>query len=228
MLCTRYTLVKRNPKIITAEPLRCRSWQCPHCNPIRRQKCIREAAHGEPTTFITLTANPAFESSPDRRACALAAAWREVRRRACKKYGYDNIPFYCVFEKTKKGEPHLHILARVKWIDQKWLSAQMAELTQSPIVDVRAIDKGRAPARYIAKYIGKDLTPFKGTKRYWRSLDWLDTDTRRSWLEDFPPCDVEVWKMALYEAALALNRSYGPTAYNDPEGIVTCFRVRDG
>lgn len=221
MLCTDLTLVKYNRSDITAEPLRCRSWQCEHCRPLRRKRCIREAAHGDPETFITLTANPAHLASPDERARALVKAWREVVRRAKKKYGYKTVPFYAVFEKTKRGEPHLHILCRLTWIDQGWLSSVMNELTTAPICDVRRIDKGRAPAKYIAKYLGKDLVPFQGVKRYWRSLDWLDTKTHQEWLEEIPQCDIEVWRMSFYDACCALRKRHEPlTIYQNESPFV--------
>lgn len=200
------TLVKRNRETITCEPLRCRSWQCEHCNPMRRKRCIREAAHGEPNTFITLTVNPEWFDTPHDRAKALVRAWREVRRLACKKYGYDRIPFYAVFEKCESGEPHLHILARVPWIDHGWLSATMARLNGAPVVDIRRIDKARKPQRYIAKYLGKDLCPFEGVKRYWKSLDWLDTKTRSEWICNFPADDFEVWRMSFYDAMIAARK----------------------
>lgn len=206
MLCTDYTLVKYEKTTIRAEPLKCKSWSCEYCQPLRRKRLIREASHGEPTTFITLTVNPAVLGSPDERAQALVSAWRHVRKAACARYGYKKIPFIAIFEKTKRGEPHLHILTRLKWLDQKWLSNMMKELIGAPIVDIRRVDKARNVARYVAKYIGKDPMPFDGCKRYWRSLDWLHTQTRSTWLEDMPKGDIEVWKMSFYEARLALNK----------------------
>ncbi len=52
----------------------------------------------------------------------------------------------------------------------------MAELTGSPIVDVRRITNQTKIVKYITKYIGKDPTKFEGTKRYWRSQDYLKPD----------------------------------------------------
>jgi len=226
MLCTQWTLVKTQSRIITAEPLRCRSWQCDHCRPIRRKRCINEAAHGEPATFITLTVNPAHLSSPDERAQALVSAWREVRRLAKKKWHYKTIPFYAVFERTKAGEPHLHILSRIRWLDQAWLSNVMKRLIGAPICDVRPVDKGRNPGRYIAKYIGKDLTQFAGVKRYWRSLDWLETEARRIWEDERPVCDIAVWKMCLYDAVVALAHLGTPLSKFEPETAFSVLRGR--
>jgi len=122
--------------------------------------------------FITLTVNPAWGHGPVYRARALARAWRIIRKRACRKYKYKTIPFLAVFERTKKGEPHLHIIARCKWLGQRWLSDQMKELMDAPIVDVRRVTGRRKVASYVTKYIGKDPERFGTCKRYWASTVW--------------------------------------------------------
>lgn len=152
--------------------MRCRSWGCDICQPHRQRELIDLAQSGKPTTFITLTSNPATGFSPASRARALVDAWRQVVKRACRKYGYPAIPYLCVFEATKRGEPHLHILCRVKWIDQRWLSNQMKALTGAPIVDIRQVKSQKQVALYISKYIGKEPHRFATCKRYWRTQSW--------------------------------------------------------
>ena len=183
MLCSELTLVNEIPGEARVMPLLCRCWTCDNCRPMRKARLVAECLEGTPNTFITLTANPKTGNSPEHRARLLVRAWREVRRQTIRKYGYKKLPFMAVFEATKNGEPHLHILARSKWIDQKWLSNTMHFLMDSPIVDIRRIKDPNKMANYVAKYVGKDPHHFKGTKRYWRSLDYLLTlppeDARR-------------------------------------------------
>ena len=119
-------------------------------------------------------------------------------KRAKKKYGYKSIPYLCVFEATKRGEPHLHILARCKWMDQRWLSAQMADLIGSPIVYIRRVRSTDHAAHYVTKYIGKEPGHFDSCKRYWRTQDyeltkyvpdaiegdWSETWTYHAWSLD--------------------------------------------
>lgn len=176
MLCSELTLVNEIPGQARIMPLLCRCWTCENCRPMRKARLVSECLAGAPNTFITLTANPRIGNSQEYRARLLVKAWRTIRRLALKKYGYKTIPFMAVFEATKKGEPHLHILARVKWLDQAWISGQMNYLTKSPIVDIRRIKDPNKMANYVAKYVGKDPHHFKGTKRYWRSLDYLAPD----------------------------------------------------
>jgi hypothetical protein len=130
------------------------------------------AASGEPDMFITLTVNPDQGESPEERARMLVEAWRKARRAAIRRYQLDGLPFLAVFEKTKRGEPHLHILARSSYIPQKWLSDFMAAEINSPIVDIRRIKGQKQAVNYVTKYVGKAPFHFDGVKRYWRSQDY--------------------------------------------------------
>ncbi len=89
-----------------------------------------------------------------------------------RHYKLAKLPFICVFEATKLGWPHLHILLRSQWIDQRWLSAQMADLIQSPVVDIRRIKSRQQVVSYVAKYCGKAPKQFGSCKRYWKSQDY--------------------------------------------------------
>lgn len=103
----------------------------------------------------------------------MVRAWRTVRREYLAAHGKGSLDFIAVFEATKRGWPHLHIVARAGWIDQRWLSKRMAALIGSPIVDVRRVDGVGKVAHYVAKYLGKNPHRFEGVKRYWRSLKYL-------------------------------------------------------
>ena len=172
MLCSEWSLVKANGLTCTVQPLRCRCWSCEECAPIRKRQLMAQAHAGHPDTFLTLTVNPKRGLGADDRAKSLAHAWRTLRKRAMRKYKLEALPFLAVFEKTKRGEPHLHILLRVKWLSQRWLSAQMRDLIDAPIVDIRRVTGTAKISAYISKYIGKDPQRFVGTKRYWSSRDY--------------------------------------------------------
>ncbi len=131
-----------------------------------------EAKSGNPNLFITLTSRRRPGGSPVAAARALVVAWRRVRREYIKTHGKGSLPVLTVFEATKHGWPHLHIVARCKWIDQAWLSKRMGALIGSPIVDVRRIKGLRQVAAYVSKYVGKNPHRFAGTKRYFASYDF--------------------------------------------------------
>ena len=173
MLCSEATLVKQERHQITLSPLKCKCWHCELCRPARAARLVEEAKRGLPNLFITLTSkNPGY-GSPHKAARELVAAWRVVREAYIAKHGKGSLPFLAVFERTKKGWPHVHIVARCKWLDQKWLSDMMRDLIGSPVVDVRRVSGVSKVAHYITKYISKNPERFKGVKRYWRSLDYL-------------------------------------------------------
>ncbi|KKK77056.1 hypothetical protein LCGC14_2857450 [marine sediment metagenome] len=208
MLCSEWSLVKREPTHTTVVPLRCHCWTCPECHPIRTQRLIAEAKAGNPNIFITLTSrNPGY-GYPHEAAQKLARAWRIIRAEFLREHGKHSLPFICVFEKTEDGWPHLHIIGRCKWIEQKWLSERMDDLTGSPIADVRRAWGASKVAYYITKYVAKDPHRFEGTKRYWRSQDYLtpdpDEDTaprRRTGLWEVERCD---WRVLTEAMALGV------------------------
>jgi len=173
MLCGEATLVKIDGRTGSAVTLFCKRWTCDECAPNLRRRVRALIMQGEPSTFITLTASDQAGHTPAQAARTLVIGWRRLCRRILVKRGMDRLPFFAVLEETKRGRPHLHILCRVGWLRQSWLSAQWQELAQSKIVDIRSVKSQRHAARYLAKYLAKGPTRFEGCKRYWRSLDWL-------------------------------------------------------
>lgn len=178
MLCTNLTFVKDLGSTIYAEPIKCNRWSCDFCRPHRKKRLVAKGTSGHPDTFLTLTSSPETADTPEAAAKVLVKAWRLVRREAERRYGYKRIPFLAVFEATKSGMPHLHILLRCKWLDQAWLSARMAHHARAPIVDIRRIQRMQTVVRYLFKYIGKAPHQFGSCKRYWSSQDYDIDDNR--------------------------------------------------
>lgn len=170
--CGDTSLVKHYSDSRTVQLIRCRSWRCPDCVDHRTRRLMAEANGGSPNTFLTLTIRATPGMDMDEAAKRLSHAWRKLRLRAMRKYKLDHLPFLAVFEATKAGAPHLHILLRSKWLDQHWLSVQMTELLDSPHVDIRRIDNKGRVAAYVAKYCGKAPHHFGNCKRYWKSKDY--------------------------------------------------------
>lgn len=171
-LCTDRSIVNEGPSEGTVATLRCKRWSCPDCAPRNRKLVVAKARDGNPTVFMTLTWNASRPEGPDEAARILKNAWVNLRRRIERTFGQKKIPFICVFEKTKRGFPHMHILMRAEYIPQDWISEAMAELIDAPIVDIRAIKSRKMAFFYVTKYLGKDLAPFQGCKRWWRSHNY--------------------------------------------------------
>ncbi len=195
MLCSEWSLVKRSHHHDTVIPLRCRCWHCDECRPLRTYQLIEEAKAGNPDLFITLTSRRRPGLTPDQAAVLLAHAWRSVRAAYLRKHGRGSLPFLAVFERTKKGWPHIHIVARCRWLDQRWLSDQMRSLIGSPVVDVRRVHGKSKVAAYVTKYISKNPERFDKCKRYWRSIDYLKPISHLvKMIETLKP-GWEIWKM---------------------------------
>lgn len=173
MLCQSNTLVKNERYTTTFSPLYCKCWHCDECRPQRTSRLVYEAKLGNPNLFITLTITNPGHGSPDAAAIRLAHAWRKVRATFLREHGKSSLAFLAVFEKTKKGWPHLHIVARCKWLDQAWLAERMDAEIASPVCWVERIHGKSKVAAYVTKYISKNPERFIGSKRYWRSIDYL-------------------------------------------------------
>ena len=188
-ICYRlpYSIVKQEGKRLTVAPVPCKSWDCDTCAPKRKKQLQFKARAGRPNRFITLTCNPSLLLSKDQQAQLLSRSWRNVRRRAKRAFPGNKIEFLAIFEQTQSGFPHLHILARSRYIPQKWLSNAMESLASAPIVDVRRVKNKRQAAKYVSKYIAKNPKRFIRTKRYWTSLAWHKKEPKATHNENGVP-----------------------------------------
>jgi len=210
MLCQQALIVKRERTRSSAKVLHCNNWTCEICRPRRVRQLIGTAIRGKAKIFITLTVNAGLPGTPEDRCKLLVMYWRKIVKDACKRYGYKKVPFLAVIEAQKSGEPHLHIIARVPWIAQHWLSNRMKHYLNSPICWVEEIKSRRKLGNYIAKYIGKDPHKFGTCKRYWRSVSfvtrikiekrtWLDEPVTYSQIENDLPRQIRIWKWLGYK-----------------------------
>lgn len=176
---------------IRAGRIWCKSWNCEHCAPKRRQQLKAQAAAGKPTTLITITQPYGSHETADEAAKALVHAWRMTLQLGQRENRFPRIQYIAVFEETKKGWPHLHILARAPFIDQQWLSRTMEHFGAGAIVDIRRVYSARHAARYVGKYVSKAPHRYEGCKRYWRTHGYdlnprevrrIDPDERVGWL----------------------------------------------
>lgn len=152
--------------------VKCGRWSCPTCQPERQAQLIAIGMSGHPNRFVTITNRRRPGLSPVQAAREMVEAWRTIIRRFRRINPGKEVEYFCVFEATRNGWPHLHILMRAPYMPQQWLSAQMKGLTGSPVCWIEYIeDSGRAAA-YVAKYTGKEPHKFGTLKRYWRSAGY--------------------------------------------------------
>jgi len=83
--------------------------------------------------FITLTSADGY-NDPD----ITYHDWTIFRKRLKRKY--PDMQYIWVLVRSKKGKRwHIHIIARVDYIDQNWLSENWLEIHHSPIVYIEAV-----------------------------------------------------------------------------------------
>jgi len=124
------------------------------------QKTIRAARHEE-------------EKPPERRWSIPGGYKNEKRRRQVERYareddaaGLTSIEIFRTVERTKRGWPHFHMVARCPYIPQEWLSWQMAKRIKSPVVDIRAIRNLQRQVAYMVAYVTKEEHRFGNSRRY--------------------------------------------------------------
>lgn len=191
-LCSELSLVNQNDQEGHASVLRCKRWHCPLCQPYNHRRVKRLAREGQPNVFLTLTVDPKRYETPDEAARSLKRAWVNLRRAMERDHGIKQPPFIAIFEATKQGWPHLHILMRCRYIHQRWYSDTMARLIGAPIVDVRFIKETGRVAAYVAKYVSKAPEGFASCKRWWRSHDYEVAAEEREPFARFGPFTSEV------------------------------------
>lgn len=166
LYCGQWCAVTGSGDDLKAVPLACHSWACPSCAH-RMQRRIAKALTEVPvTTFLTLTASKSAHPDPEEAFSALSDGLNRLLKRIRRRWPIYDTQFFAVWERTKAGYPHLHVLLRAPYIPQKWLSRVWQELTSSPVVDIRAASTGPASARYVCKYLSKDPQAPQGMKRY--------------------------------------------------------------
>jgi hypothetical protein len=89
---------------------------------------------------------------------------RRVKAKSIKRLHYMAFP-----EETENHQPHLHILLRTKYIPQRWISQQMKQIINSPIVWIEKVKGAPGAIAYVTKYVTKMPAQFGTSKRYWCS-----------------------------------------------------------
>ena len=159
-------------------PTLCHRWSCPYCRAHRYAQAQARAVAGRPQRMITLTLRADDHADPLDMARRLRTAWTRLVARI-RRLG---LPFeyFAALELTKKRTPHLHILQRGAFIDQKWLSAAWSNLTGSYVVHIRKIDHVPNAVQETVKYLAKTADQIEALEAnlpvFTHSRGWLPPD----------------------------------------------------
>lgn len=133
----------------------CNQWSCRRCGPWKTWQLCKDTEAAKPNRFITLTTADHTSQTPyevwnfARRQVPELIRWIRKHRGPCE--------YVRVLEQHESGYPHFHLIVRGPYIHQSTLSTQWCKLTKAFIVDIRRIDPHRAVAKYVAKYLTKQL-----------------------------------------------------------------------
>lgn len=138
-------------------PLRCKCWHCQDCREINRRLVLRRLETAAPTHLITLTCSQKAFSTPYLAFRHLSAAVPNLVKRLRRQFPAVTFQYLLVWETTRAGWPHAHLLARTSYLPQRALSRHWRELTGAPVVDIRRVTSARGATAYVAKYLTKTL-----------------------------------------------------------------------
>jgi hypothetical protein len=151
---------------LLATPLRCKQWQCPTCAPINRRLLLKRLEPFKATTFLTLTCNPTLHTSSHAAFRTMSVSLNYLIKRLRRAFPAQPITYFLIWERTKAGWPHAHMLLNAPYIPQAMLSRMWTQLTGAPIVDIRAVRSQKDAQSYLTKYLTKSLSVPPHQKRY--------------------------------------------------------------
>jgi len=114
--------------------------------------------------FMTLT------SSPESKGRNLNADFRALKMRIFRKFHF-KMKYWKI--RTNEGNGVLHIVFRGKYIPQKWLSEQWANIHKSPIVDIRSLCETRKGLTGIVFYLVGNYLSKQSFERMSWGYSWV-------------------------------------------------------
>jgi hypothetical protein len=136
---------------------------------------MRRLRYAQPNLFATLTTSERTAKTPEEAFARANAAVPILFKRWKRRFPTLRFDYFLVWEKTKRGWPHAHLLLVAPRVAKRWLSRQWLELTGCYIVDLQPIGSIEHAARYLAKYLAKDPQVPAGHRRWRRSAGFFNT-----------------------------------------------------
>lgn len=218
MFCGEQSILATSHFGQVAAPVKCKRWNCPNCVDWRQRCLMARCIEGRPNRFITFTCRRGQFPTANETAKAMVAAWRTIVQRWRRLNKWHKCEYLAVFEPHESGWPHMHILWKGHWLDQKWLSDQARELLNSPVQGVSKIADIKSAAHYVAKYFSKAPQKFGTCKRYWTSKNWpklLHIDAGRAFHNGFP---IELVNNRISDIVATWTR-YGKPVWQKPPDV---------
>ena len=148
-------------------PAPCNKWGCAWCGPRRVKKLKAILGKARCDRFMTLTCSPKCWADPQSAFTAMSRAFSLLMKSIRRRTPGAQTHYILVWEETKAGWPHLHVIIEGPYIPQAWLSSEWFRLTGARVVDIRKVKNSVGIGSYLAKYLTKALAAPKGFRR-WR------------------------------------------------------------
>ena len=175
LLCQSTSAVLQTSDVTAAAVgVRCKQWDCDYCGPINRRTLLKRLKDVRVSSFLTLTCNPAYYPSPSVAIRKMSIAVNYLIKRLRRRFPSDYIAYLLVWEQTKSGWPHAHLLIDAPYIPQRLISLAWTALTGAPIVDIRGVRNRSDIANYVSKYLTKAPSAPAGMKRWRCSRGFLE------------------------------------------------------
>lgn len=192
---------------VLVHPLACRSWQCPRCRKRNARILLQRLGTAKVTTLLTLTCNPSAHTGQPAAFRAMSRAVNSLFKRIRRQWPAARVEYFLVWERTRRGWPHAHLLLQAPFVPQAWLSAAWDELTGARVVDIRAVHTTQQVTSYLAKYLAKDPFVPQGMKRYRSSRRFFDYLIRELPRQDRPTYRWSLVRRSAGELATEFSRA---------------------
>ena len=229
--CCRSSLIATNQEGTKTRviPIFCHKWSCPRCGKKKKGLWRSYALSGEPERLITLTCKPDELFTPRQQVKKMKQAFSRLIQKLRRKYGL--LEYLAVWELTKAGMPHVHVLQRGTFIQKQELSDFWNDLTGAYIVDIKKIKSQDQVANYVMKYLTKAIaemsTTFSGIRVIQRSKNWILEKHKYLFDRDHPEA-AEPMEWRFVSASPAQIENYLSSVFNhfltsDPEAETLTF-----
>lgn len=134
---------------------------------------MRRLRYAKPNLFATLTTSERTAPTPEEAFTRANAALPILFKRWRRRFPGVRLDYFLVWERTKRGWPHIHLLLSAPRVAKRWLSHQWLELTGCYIVDIQPLGSLEHAASYLAKYLTKDPQVPAGFRRWRRTAGFF-------------------------------------------------------
>lgn len=196
--CGEWSATKYEDGVWVAVPLRCRRWNCPTCARRQKRRFLKSLSETSVDALLTLTCDPKRFRDPTQAFRLMSHQIPNLMKRLRRHFPLAAIDYLVVWEETRRGWPHAHVLMRGPYLPQRLISRLWRELAFSPIVDIRRVHQRREVAAYVGKYLSKQPRVPPGYRRFRSSQTfWAGEPPNRHHRPDGPSL-WSLWRKPLY------------------------------